>query len=88
MLSRIEGCVYLARIPKKVRIHPTVFHPIQSMTNAVKNSSSRSASSFPVLGRVSRSQYEQLITISRIEGIVIELKVCFNNMELCDTSPR
>ena len=88
MLSRVEVCVYMARILKKDMIHPMVFHPIQSMTNAVKNSSSRSASSFPVLGRVSRSQYEQLITISRIEGIVIELKVCFNNMELCDTSPR
>ena len=88
MLSRIDGYVFLARIPKKDRIHPTVFYPIQSMTNAVKNSSSRSASSFPVLGRVSRSQYEQLMAISGIEGTVIELKVIFNNMELCDTSPR
>ncbi len=82
MLSRVVVCVYLARIPKKDTIHPTVLHPIQSMTNAVKNSSSRSASSFPVLGSVSRFQYEQLMTNSGIEGTLTELKVFFNNVEL------
>jgi len=82
MLSRVEVCVYMARILKKDMIHPMVFHPIQSMTNAVKNSSSRSGSSFPVLGSVSRFQYEQLMTISGIQETLIELKVFFNNVEL------
>ncbi|HAU47991.1 MAG TPA: hypothetical protein DCW57_02825 [Planctomycetaceae bacterium] len=39
--SRVEVCIHLARTPKNDTIRPTVFHPIQSMTNAVKNSSSR-----------------------------------------------
>ena len=82
MLSRVEVFVYLARIPKKDTIYPMVFHPIQSMTNAVKNSSSRSASSFPVLGSVSRFQYEQLMTFGGIEGTLIEMKVFFSNVEL------
>ena len=63
MLSRVEVFVYLARIPKKDTIYPMVFHPIQSMTNAVKNSSSRSASSFPVLDGVRSFLYGKLMVI-------------------------
>ena len=47
-------------VPKNAVIHPTTCQPIQSMTNAVKNSTSRSAASLPVVGVLSRFLYEQL----------------------------
>ena len=48
-------------MPENEAIHATTCHPIQSMTNAVKNSSSRSTTSFPVFGVLRRFLYEQLI---------------------------
>ena len=56
------------RMPENEAIHAITCHPIQSMTNAVKNSSSRSTTSLPVLGVLRRFLYEQLIENYGAEG--------------------
>jgi hypothetical protein len=55
-------------MPENEAIHEITCHPIQSMTNAVKNSSSRSTTSLPVFGALRRFLYKQLIENYGTEG--------------------
>jgi len=59
---------HFMRMPENEAIHEITCHPIQSMTNAVENSSSRSTTSLPVFGALRRFLYEQLIENYGTEG--------------------